>query len=116
MNKRMRKNFCQSSASYKTAKVAGEFIGILRRLFTSFLFNVFVFIAGFGCCFIVMEVNHQNQKSKVTETIVAEVERKLVDMEIASEEASKKNVEVKEALEKLKDNIAESSLTNKTSR
>ena len=37
-------------------------------------------------------------------------------MEIASEEASKKNVEVKEALEKLKDNIAESSLTNKMAR
>ena len=52
----------------------------------------------------------------MTETIVAEVEQKLVDMEIASEEASKKNVEVKEALEKLKDNIAESSLTNKMAR
>ena len=52
----------------------------------------------------------------MTETIVAEVEQKLVDMEIASEEASKKNVEVKEAPEKLKDNIAESSLTNKMAR
>lgn len=116
MKKRMRKNFCQSSVSYKTAKVAGEFIGILRRLFTSFLFNVFVFIAGFGCCFIVMEMNHQKQKSKETKTIVAEVEQKLVEMEIASEEASKKNVEVKEALEKLKDNIVEGGITNKTSR
>lgn len=48
--------------------------------------------------------------------IVAEVEQKLVEMEIASEEASKKNVEVKEALEKLKDNIAESSFTNKMAR
>lgn len=116
MKKRMRKNFCQSSASYKTAKVVGEFIGILRRLFTSFLFNVFVFIAGFGCCFIVMEVNYQKQKSKASEMIVAEVEQKLVEMEIANEEASKKNVEVKEALEKLKDNIAESSFTNKMAR
>ena len=52
----------------------------------------------------------------MTKTIVAEVEQKLVDMEIASEEASKKNVEVKEAFEKLKDNIAESSLTNKMAR
>ena len=116
MKKKMRKNFCQSSASYKTAKVAGEFIGILRRLFTSFLFNVFVFIAGFGCCFIVMEVNNQKQKGKTTKTIVAEVEQKLVEMEIASEEASKKNVEVKEALKNLKDNIAESCLTNKMAR
>ena len=52
----------------------------------------------------------------MTETIVAEVEQKLVDMEIASEEASKKNVEVKEALEKLKDNIVEGGITNKVAR
>ena len=52
----------------------------------------------------------------MTKTIVAEVEQKLVDMEIASEEAPKKNVEVKEVLEKLKENIAESSLTNKMAR
>ena len=48
--------------------------------------------------------------------VVAEVERKLVEIEIASEDTSKKNVEVKKALEKLKDNIAESSLTNKMAR
>lgn len=111
--KKVRKNFCQDSTRYKTARVAGEFIGILARLSRSFLFNIFAFAAGFGCCFIVVDVNWQHERSKVSETkIVEEVEKKLGEMKAIDAELHHKQDEAREALEKLKDNITGNSFTN----
>lgn len=111
-SKRVRKSFCQESARYSTARVAGEFIGLLSRLSRSFLFNIFAFAAGFGCCFMVIEVNWEKQRSKTDTQIVAEVEKKLTEMQVIDSEMSHKREEVKEALENLKDSMTGNTLTN----
>ena len=103
--RKSRKSFCQKDAKYTTAKVAGEFIGILSRLLKTFLFNLFAFVAGFASCFMMMNVLHQHDEMHQKMQLEIEQIEKIVDsIDVECKSEEQQAAKLKKALESLKQN------------
>jgi len=62
---------CMSANQYTTAKVVGEFIGMVGRVLRSAAFNILIFVLGFGVGFVytATRVHYYGTKSTAYEYV-----------------------------------------------